>query len=209
MIESGLTYRQVTRAIGSKLPAVRQNYISYRILLQMEENEDVDAEAVEEKFSVLYLSLRSNGVQTYLGVDIEADPKNLKKPIPKNKLKQLANFALWLFGNEDKAPIISDSRKVDAFGAILEKPEAVKYLEKAERPRFEVAYRIAGGDVAEVSELIDNANYSLEQANGVIVHVKDEEEVEDSVKRLLKNVDQLLTHYPKLRKVLCSEGDDA
>src|SRR5262249_55936689 len=54
-----LDYEQVRRRIGSKTPAVRQNYISYRLLLQMEDRADeVNIEKVEERFSVLYLSLR-------------------------------------------------------------------------------------------------------------------------------------------------------
>ena len=51
-----LTYEEVRRRIGSKTPAVRQNYISYRLLLQMENerlNGEVDIEKVEQRFSVL------------------------------------------------------------------------------------------------------------------------------------------------------------
>jgi hypothetical protein len=60
--DENLDYEQVRRRIGSKLPTVRQNYISYRLLLQMEGSEDeVDIEKVEDRFSVLYLSLRTQG----------------------------------------------------------------------------------------------------------------------------------------------------
>ena len=54
-----LSYEDVRRRIGSKTPTVRQNYIAYRMLLQMENVEDLDVEQVEERFSVLYLSLRT------------------------------------------------------------------------------------------------------------------------------------------------------
>ena len=33
-----MTYQEVMRKIGSKTPTVRQNYISYRLLLQMEDS---------------------------------------------------------------------------------------------------------------------------------------------------------------------------
>src|ERR1035438_4610185 len=36
-----MTYDQVMRQIGSKTPAVRQNYITYRLLLQMEGDEAI------------------------------------------------------------------------------------------------------------------------------------------------------------------------
>ena len=48
------------------------------IFLQMEDVQDIDLASVEEKYSVLYLSLRTNGVRTYLGVDIKAEPDAAK-----------------------------------------------------------------------------------------------------------------------------------
>src|SRR5262249_28303085 len=121
----GLTYEQVGKRIGSKLPVVRQHYVSYRLLLQMEGTEGVDVEQVEERFSVLCLSLRTRGVQKYLHIDIEADPETARKPVSDDHLEQLANFARWLFGTEKQDPIVADSRQVDDFGKILASPPAV------------------------------------------------------------------------------------
>ena len=53
--EHGMSYREACRKIGSKVPTVRQHYISYRLLLQMENQEAIDLQAVEKKFSVLSL----------------------------------------------------------------------------------------------------------------------------------------------------------
>src|SRR5439155_25245064 len=112
-----------------------QNYISYRLLLQMENNsEDIDIAKVEDRFSVLYLSLRTEGVRRYLQIDIEADPETAKRPVPPRRLKQLTSFARWLFGDEDHDPVVSDSRQVDDFGRILESDTAVDYLERTESP---------------------------------------------------------------------------
>jgi hypothetical protein len=118
--DSKMSYLEVTRKIGSKTPAVRQNYISYRLLLEMEDHKDISIKHVEDKFSVLFLSLRTEGVQKYLDIDIQADPAQAQRPVPKAKLKQLANFALWLFGNDKTLPVVKDSRQVDDFGQILE-----------------------------------------------------------------------------------------
>ena len=72
LIEEGMSYEEVRRKIGSKTPTVRQNYISYRLLLQMEDEESIAVEEVEKKFSVLYLSLSKVGVRNYLQIDIQA-----------------------------------------------------------------------------------------------------------------------------------------
>ena len=127
-----LTYDQVRRRIGSKTPTVRQNYISYRLLLQLDELDEsdnrVDVDRVEERFSVLYLSIRTEGVQRYLDIDIRMEPHSNLRPVPENRLKQLANFANWLFGNKDTDPIVADSRQIDEFGRVLESEAAVEYL---------------------------------------------------------------------------------
>jgi hypothetical protein len=152
--ESHLTYEEISRRIGSKTPTVRQHYISYRLLLQMEEQENISVEMVEDKFSILYLALRTAGVRNYLQVDIQADPEAAKRPVPESRLEQLTNFARWLFGNDSHPPLFTDSRLVSDFGVILESPEAVDYLERTDRPNFEIAFRTAGGD--ELKTAINN-----------------------------------------------------
>ena len=118
--EDKLTYTEVMRKIGSRTNSVRRNYISYCLLKQIDEYvEEVPAERLEERFSVMYLSLRSVGVQSYLHIDILADEKSPKRRVPKRYINSLRNFAVWLFGSEDREPLFTDSRRTDDFGKIL------------------------------------------------------------------------------------------
>ncbi len=106
--KENLSYKQVMRMIGSKTPTVRQNYISYRLLKQMEsESDKVSIPHVEERFSVLYLSLRTKGVQQYLHINMMADPGSASRPVPRRHLKNLENFAKWLFGDDSSSPVLS------------------------------------------------------------------------------------------------------
>jgi len=104
--QEGLTYRQVMRKIGSTTPTVRGLYITYRLALQIDEwVEEVSQEDVESRFSVMYLSLRTPGVQSYLKINTDAEPLETKRPVPKTQEKQLSKFAVWLFGNKDNDPL--------------------------------------------------------------------------------------------------------
>jgi hypothetical protein len=202
-----LTYEQVMRRIGSKTPTVRQNYLSYRILLQMEDqSEEIDIEKVEDRFSVLYLSLRTEGVKQYLQIDISAPPGKAKTPVPKKKLKQLENFALWLFGNEKTPPIVRDSRQTDDFGQILESEKAVEYLERTKRPVFETAFRIAGGDEKETAKHVEKAADEVEEALATAHHFKKSKRMQKAVKRLASDVHQLLELFPSIRKEVEDEA---
>lgn len=200
--ESGLSYEEVMRKIGSKTAAVRQHYISYRLLLQMQDQEDISIEQVEDKFSVLYLSLRTEGVRKYLDIDIKAEPATAKQPVPPNHLKELANFALWLFGDKTRPPLFTDSRSVDKFGKILESSEAVAYLERTDRPNFEIAFRTAGGDEPELVNLIERAADNVELALTRVHRHKDSEKLQLAVDRLGADALQLLRVFPQIREKL-------
>src|SRR5690606_33036310 len=65
LVEShDLSYRDVARQIGSRADVVRNNYIAFKILQQIEEQfEEGQWEEIEDKFSVLFLSVKSNKVR--------------------------------------------------------------------------------------------------------------------------------------------------
>ena len=206
--DEGLTYEQVMRRIGSKTPTVRQNYISFRLLKQMEDGgSDISIEHVEDRFSVLYLSLRTQGVQTYLDIDIQADPKVARRPVPKKRVGKLENFARWLFGDDTNEPLVRDSRQVDEFGVILQSEEAISYLLRSKKPTFETAYRFAGGDEAETAERIERAADEVEEALGTAHHHKKSRRLQAAAKRLAGDVWQLLELFPEVKKEILS-GDE-
>ena len=151
--EEKLSYQQVMRRIGSKTETVRRTYLSYRVLEQMREHDDsIDVARVEKKFSVLFLALRYQNVQDYLGFDVEtkADSARAKRPIVKSHLPALIHFARWLFGHRDTDPIVGDSRLVGKLDKALASAAARRYLETAVRPDLETAYLTAGGEEGEV-----------------------------------------------------------
>lgn len=203
--EEGMSYEEVRKKIGSKAPTVRQHYISYRLLLQMDEVEDIDVGLVEDKFSVLYLSLRTTGVRNYLSINAMAEPKEAACPVAKDNLEKLSNFSRWLFGDNKTPPLFTDSRNVDAFGKMLESEDAVEYLEQTESPRFEMAYRKTGlGEenlIAYITSADDNVQLSLQEAH---LH-KNSKKLEKAVQRLKNDVLQLISIFPSVAKELKEE----
>lgn len=205
---SNFSYAQVMRKIGSKTPTVRRNYISYRLLLQMENQEKISVEHVEDKFSVLFLSLRTDGVQRYLSIDIQADPKEARRPVPDDRLKELANFALWLFGDDKRQPIVRDSRQVDQFGRVLLSKKALEYLERNPRPSFEVAFQLAGGDEPEIVRLVEEAADNVEAALSRAHRYAKSSKLRKAALRLGEDALQLASLFAGLREELCAKEDD-
>lgn len=189
--DRGHSYIDVMRRIGSKTETVRRNYISYSILLQMEQTDGIDVEKVEEKFSVLFLSLRSSGTQQFLGVDINAEPEAAQTPIDADHIPNLKEYTRWLFGDEQNEPFVTDSRQVDKFSVVLASADALAYVRSVKRPSLDKAYKLAGGEEAEIIDLIETAAFNIEEALSSIHLYKDIERVQRGVKRLLQDADQL------------------
>lgn len=144
--EQGLSYRDVAKQIGSRADTVRLNYVAFKILLQLEAtlNEDEWAE-IEDKFSVLFLALRSRGVRDFIGIDLDVAPAGAHDPIPEQKKEDVARFIGWLFGSKGKKPLVRDSRQVDRFAEILAEPRSVTYLKETADPQFDIAYSLTKG----------------------------------------------------------------
>ena len=211
--ERDMTYEQVMRKIGSKTSTVREHYISYQLLLQIESDvEDFSHEYAEGRFSVMYLTLKKRGVRNYLQIDIMADPETAKRPVPENHLKNLENFALWLFGNNKQPPLFEDSRQANQFDTILKNKEAVQYLEITENPKFDYALQLAsgdeleaielinkvGGDELEIIELINKAAYNIRLSLSHIHHHKDSQEIQRAVKSLTVDFKEFLSRFPNI-----------
>ena len=199
LVDSGLSYEEVMRRIGSKTPTVRQNYVAFKLFQQLKDIEGVDAERVREKFSVLFLSLRSSGTQAYLGVQIDAPVKVSRSPLPKSKYENAVCFARWMFGTETHDPLFTDSRYVDKFGAVLSNDRAVSYLERTDRPKLDVAVRLAGGDRVEVVRHIERASDEVEEVLGVVQHYSRSPDVIGAVLRLFRDIEALELHFPGIR----------
>ena len=198
--ERDMTYEEVMRKIGSKTRTVRENYISYQLLLQIESDvEDFSPEYAEDRFSVMYLTLKKVGVQKYLQIDIRADPKVAKRPVPEDHLKNLENFALWLFGNDKRPPLFADSRQADDFNTILETPDAVSYLEGNEKPNFDYALQLTNKDEQEIIRLINNAGDNIQLSLSRVHHYKDSKKMQRAIERLAIDFKELLNRFPNIR----------
>ena len=204
--DQGMSYQQVARKIGSNTPTVRSHYIAYRVLLQTEETvEDFETEKADKRFTLLRMTLGTEGARQYLQIDNTAEPAAAKQPVPQDRLKNLAHFYYWLFGTSQIPNIVSDTRQVADFGKMLDSDEAIEYLETAKQPKFEVALRISGGDEEEtlryINEAINNVELALMRAHAF----KNSQSLQKAVSRLGTGTLQLLGTFPAIKKQILEE----
>lgn len=206
--EEGLSYEQVMRKIGSKTPTVRELYIAYRTLLQIENTvEEFEPRFADNRFAVLYMTLRTEGARQYLDINMFGEPNEVREPIPKEHLNNLKNFSLWLFGTDDVEPIIKDTRQVSKFGKVLENPTAIEYLQNASRPSLEIAYRRSGGDVAEIIEYLERAAENLESALSRAHLYRESADLKEAIRRITSDTSRLASIFPDIHAELCDGAE--
>ena len=212
LVDAGKSYQSVMRMIGSNTDTVRRMYIAFKLLKQMEdEGEEMPIEDIEDRFSILQLSLRNSRVQSFLGIDIKAEPDRAAQPAPRDKLGDLKDFAVWLFGNKsrDIEPLVPESRDVERFGKILENKQAVAYMRQSESPSFDIAYRFAGGDVSDLVKLLNDATYGVQKALSTVHHHKEDAEVVMATDKLARDFKQLLISFPGVKAKYFPESGNA
>ena len=194
-----LNYEEASRIIGISTSKVQYYYIAHQLFLQMESYlEGFSVKKAEWRFTTLFSSLQTLGVQKYLGLDLLANPSNTRTPVPKNRLDALANFARWLFGSQQHTPLLSGSQNVADFGRLLENSQAIQYLENNKNARFDVAWRLAYGD-EEIIQLIDEAHDKIKISLSYIERYKDSPEIQRAVEKLVINSKELLSQFPNIR----------
>jgi hypothetical protein len=204
-----MSYEEIRKKIGSRAETVRRNYIAYRIFQQLEEfSEQISTEKIEDRFSVLFLSLRERGVQRYLSVDIRAEPEEAHDPVPNTKLDDLLYYAIWLFGTDKKKPLFTDSRYVGDFGKVLESPEAVEYLKSSDEPSFELALQKAGIEEKELIQRVQESTDQIEQALGRLHLYTDSEDLQKVVRRFGLGARELLRKFPSILAETFGNGGD-
>ena len=196
--EKGMSYKEVTRTIGLSTSTVQYYYISYQLFVQMENSlEAFPVKDARWRFTTLFFSLQTSGVQKYLGLTLSPDPEDVRIPVPENRLDALAHFARWLFGSPQQPSLLMGLRNFADFGRLLENSQAVQYLENNKRARFDVAWKLAYGD-EEITQLIDEARNNIAVSLRHIHRYKDSPEIQSAVERLAINTKELLNEFPTI-----------
>lgn len=199
--EQGTTYKEVALKIGSYTTVVRHHYISYRLILQIEDSLDgFSFEDADSQFSMLYHLLRKPTVQEYLNIDFFADPHDARIPVPEKHLGALAHFTRWLFGTQQQPPIFIEPWRVDDYGKILESPKAIRYLENSKKPNFDHALQLAVGSESEFVQLLSEAAANVKFVMGRIHRYKNSPEIQHAVERLVMDYKELSDQLPGPKK---------
>lgn len=187
MIGKGLSLDEIQKIIGI---STRKSYICYKIIEQMEEEEEGSTEKAKSLFSYLLLSLGQGPIKDYIGIPKNLSDVDVEQPVQKNKIQNLKNLFSFLFGEgKEKFPVIKESRDITGkLTHVLRLKEATEFL--IQTRDLDAAYDRSGGEEELVLKQLTKANRNLEDALG-IVHRHKTEQVRGEVKKCKETLNQI------------------
>jgi hypothetical protein len=190
--EDGLPFAQIARVIGSKSSTVREHYIAYTLLRQARDAFSIDTTKAD--VGVLRRALSDPNIRGFLGLRLDANAKDLKRPLPNKRASHAKEVLSWMFGSEDESPVLRDSRQLRNLGIVLGKSETADILRSTRD--LDYAFELAGGEEHRLIDSLTKASYHLDQALPMAIRHRKSKQVIKAVAKCRVTFNQLERHFP-------------
>lgn len=160
--ESKLGFAAIAGLIGSRPKTVKEHYVTYTLARQARDAFNIDIEAAQDSFGNLRRSLSEPGIREFIGLNLDRAERDLAKPLPKAKAKQVAELFAWMFGTDEKDAALNDSRQIPMLGSILANEKSCAALRSTNNITY--AFELSGGEEQRLVDSLSKASYQLDQA---------------------------------------------
>lgn len=166
----GQSLEKIANTIGDDNATVKRLYKGLTVLQQAEKAGVFDRKDSWKKkfpYSHLWTGLGYTGIQQFLG--IKPDDWTKPNPVPKERISQLGELCLWLFGSRSKETrpmVMSQNPDLRYLDEVLRTEDGYAAL-RAKLP-LAVALKVSRGDKTLLREAIIQADQSLREALGYI-----------------------------------------
>ena len=192
-----LTATQVSTMIGLPKTTVNDLYREQAIAAQAKAI-GIDTGTVESSFSLLTVAMRNSKLREHVGAPLGSQLIPGSNPIPDDKVEELKEVLIFIFGSLEKEPVISDSRQITSLANVVANPAGLqalrdgKSLEEAKQkiaaggqsPQERLMNRLTTGKNALIAAGEDIAVFNGEVAIKTIV-----DEIESALETLRSVVD--------------------
>jgi hypothetical protein len=200
----GIPLPEIALRIGDQHRTAGRLYDGLMALEQAEEAGVFDREDRQKKhfaFSHLYTGLSYPGIRTFLGLPTDERVLSKRRPVPKERERQLGELLIWLFGSkkEGKLAVVQsqnpDLRNLDE---VLQSESGTIALRKG--LPLEVSLEISKGDERVFRESVVSAKLGLQKARGTVLTGYDKsQDLLESVKEIQGLADALIEDMERAR----------
>jgi hypothetical protein len=120
-------FKSAAEAVGKEKNQVAEMYRNQAIA-QQAADVGMNTTALEASFSVLQVAMGSPGIRSFIGAPLGSAVTVGVKPIPEHGMKSLRELLGFLFGEDQRAPVIKDTRQISKLGKIIQSDIGLKTL---------------------------------------------------------------------------------
>lgn len=167
----GVSLQEIAQQIGDYNNTVERQYHGLMVVEQAERAKAFNRETVARRkgfeFSHIYEGLNREGIQKFLGLTKEA--RSQVNPVPKNKIKELGELLLWIYGDEAKgiSPRMGTQAKdLEKLTSTLSSEDGIRALRDG--LSLELAHNAALGDEQLFKRALNRAKQELQDATGLV-----------------------------------------
>jgi len=199
-------YSIIARILGDTTASIRRNYTTYRIYVQAQ-NLGIDVEYINKGFSIFYTAFGYLPIQHFIDIQIAGSTiEQFENPVNETYQDNLKELILWIHGDEDISPIITESRDLKYLAAAFDNSEALTYLKSG--GRLLDAYSLTISEEKSVLESFNKASFNIEESLRFLHRHKTNEDVKKSVYRCSESLYTALQHFPDIRDEVFKKSSD-
>lgn len=188
MVNSGYSMSDVQTIIADRSNSARKFYLCYKLVEQVNNENDFYYDFNKNEFSYLLLSVGQNSIKEFLGIPQKYNDVNFDSPVPKSNSTNLKLFFSWLYGDNQNEKVLKDSRDITNFLThVVSEPLSLHHLK--ETRDLQGAYERSGGEEQLLNSYISKANINLEKSLQFIHRHKGSEVLEAELKKCKDTLD--------------------
>lgn len=190
LIADGRSLSDIEDLIGDTSRTVKKLYQDYIVFNQITEDLGLPEKRIRDRFSLLEVTLGQRPIKAFLGIPRQLPTTETKTIVPEDKLDELEEVVGWVFGTEDKAAVISDSRTITSrLAPVLASEEATAHLRATSD--LDAAYDYSAGEKAYLLKRIQSAERALRDIAGLAPVYEGDDDVRRGVERIGQLADAL------------------
>jgi hypothetical protein len=117
-VAEGRNLQEVADLIGIPKSKAADLYRDQAVLTQAA-TLGLETSQVESAFSLLTVAMGSTKIRNHVGAPLGSQTVIGQDPVPEGKTEELREVIQWVFGDEDRESLISDSRQISQLGNVV------------------------------------------------------------------------------------------
>lgn len=190
--EDGYSFETVAEVVGKPKSEIAGMYRNQAIAKQAAEV-GMNTSGLEKSFSSLTVAMSSPGIRSFINAPLGSNVEPGMKPIPQDSYANLKELLAFLFGDENREPVIRDTREINRLGKVIQNQTGLEALRNTwSLAEAESAIKEQGMDpYSRLLNRLRTANESVKRTFDDISDYLEDANVQEYVQTLNENVTSL------------------